>query len=123
VNHRAIVLKQYQDKAAKLRAELADTETAIRVLGGTVGNSVPSSPKRRSRGKQAPAAPRVRKPAPGAPVGPQLQAELDAIKANPKLSPIQKAQESWKARLAAAKGAQTPARPEGAVLSEAAAAS
>lgn len=124
MNHIAIVVSQLKHKAERLRAELAGVESAIKALGGTVGGGVPSSQKRRSRGKGAAPATRTRAPrkqaANGELLPPALAAELAAIKADASLSPIQKAQASRKARLAAAKA---PVRPEGAVLSEAAAAS
>jgi len=125
MNHRAIVLKQYQDKATKLRAELADTETAIRVLGGTVGSGVSSSQAGRNGGGKGKQAKRVRnrsKSAANENLPAALAAELVRIKADAGLSPIQKAQASRKARATyRANATANKAKPEGAVLGEAAA--
>lgn len=121
MNHKAIVVKQMNDEASKLRVRLAELEAGIRVLGGV--SKAPTSPvQRRSRGKAAasPSRPRSSRKSPvnGELLPPALAAELAAIKANTALTPIQKAQASRKARFAASKA---PVRPEGAVLGEAAA--
>jgi hypothetical protein len=124
MNHRQIVLKQYVDKAAKLRAELADTETAIRVLGGVVA-SAPQKPQgSRSRGPRVRKANSASKPpksavnGSGEAVPADLQAQIDLIKADPKLKGIQIAQAVRKAKLAYYNAAR---QAKGAVLGEAAA--
>src|SRR5215469_260765 len=118
MNHRAIVLKQYQDKATKLRAELADTETAIRVLGGTVGSGAGAGQAGRNGGGKGKQAKRVRNRAKSAENLPAaLAAELVRIKADASLSPIQKAQASRKARAtyrANATANKVAGKPEGA---------
>jgi hypothetical protein len=124
MNHRAIVLKQFTDKAARLRAELASTETAIRVLGGTVA-SAPQKPQGgRSRGPRVRKANSASKPPKAAANGSgeaipaDLQAQIDLIKANPELKGIQIAQAVRKAKLAYY---NTARQAKGAVLGEAAA--
>lgn len=121
MNHKAIVVKQMNEEAAQLRTRLAELEAGIRVLGGV--SKAPASPVQRRRGpgkaSGAKTASTPRKQAVNGPVPPLLQAEIDRIKADPKLKGIQVAQAVRKAKVAFYKAA--PARPEGAVLSEAAA--
>lgn len=133
MNHVAIVLKQLREKADKVRGELAGIEAAIVALGGTVSST--AAPKARSRNRKAAAtastttttasrAPRVRTKANGAD-SPELIAALKAISERTDIHGIQKAQESRKVRAAFKRGdavAPAHARPEGAVLGEAASA-
>ncbi len=124
MNHKAIVVKQMSEEAAKMRQRLAELEAGIRVLGGNVG--VSSSQVRRSRSAKAkgPAKPRApRKSAVDESLHPALAAQLVAIKANESLTPIQKAQASRKARVDWAKAHPATPAAEGASLSEAASAS
>jgi hypothetical protein len=123
MNHKAIVLKQYTDKATRLRAELADTETAIRVLGGTVTSGPGAAQAGRTRARKVRKPNSATKPTKSAANGTgevvpaDLQAQIDAIKADPKLKGIQIAQAVRRAKLAYY---NTARRAEGAVLGEAA---
>lgn len=133
MNHVAIVLKQLREKADKVKGELAGIEAAIVALGGTVGST--AAPKgRRNRKAVATAstttttasrAPRVRNRAGNGADSPELIAALKAISERTDIHGIQKAQESRKVRAAFKRGdavAPAHARPEGAVLGEAASA-
>jgi hypothetical protein len=125
MNHRAIVLKQFTDKAAKLRAELASTETAIRVLGGVVTDGPQKPQGSRTRGNRVRKAKAAVKPPKSAANGSggvteslpgELQAKIDLIKADPKLKGIQVAQAVRRAKLAYYNAVR---HGEGAVLGEA----
>lgn len=123
MNHKAIVLKQYQERAARLRAELAEVETVIKALGGSAASPTRKRTRPPRRASGASSTTGAAKPASAEPLHPYLQKQLDEIKANPKLSPIQKAQASRKVRAEWAKslqGASAPTPAAGASLSEAA---
>lgn len=115
MNHKAIVLKQLSDEIARTREHLATLEAGVKALNGNAKAAIPVVQKRRTRVRKTQKATAAAKPAQTAPVedSAALQAKLAAISARTDLTPIQKAQESRKVRLAMRKVT------EGAVLAEA----
>jgi|SRR6267142_527864 len=120
------------EEADKLRSRLAELEAGIRVLGGATNTGTGKPVARRSQGKVG-GWPKGKKRGPkGASAGASavpdnvdvipadLQAQIDAIKANPKLKGIAVAQAVRKAKIAYFK-ASAPASSQGAGLAEAAA--
>lgn len=123
MNTTQIAIKALTAKRDAAQAQVNNLNIAISALSDKAVPGNPSIQNRRRRVGKGAGATQPRKPAKSAANGadsPELQSKLRAISARTDLTPIQKAQESRKVR--AQFKHNTPTRPEGAVLGEAAAA-